>query len=248
MQPDRQEQLQGVQPGSHWRCRAGLVALAGILALQACGTTSAGTEADVRGAAAPAALDMAKAEEEIAAHYAKAAPEVKEYVRWTAETFGKSGLWLNEDALASLPAAAREEKIRHLASLLESAEYGRHLCRALAEAGALKDARLVPGLMKVAGYHRDDADYDCRPKWIAVASLARQESDDAVPLLISLVDHGNQNTRNWAGAALSRKTGQDFKRDKRAWAAEWQAKGHPAVAADFLKPWQPPPKPGTQPP
>jgi hypothetical protein len=37
-----------------------------------------------------------------------------------------------------------------------------------------------------------------------------------VPLLISLVDHGNQNTRNWAQAALARLTGQDFKQDKQA--------------------------------
>ncbi len=34
--------------------------------------------------------------------YGKAHPEVKEYVLWTAKTFGPSGMWLNEDACAGL--------------------------------------------------------------------------------------------------------------------------------------------------
>jgi len=51
-----------------------------------------------------------------------------------------------------------------------------------------------------------------------------------VPLLVSLVDHGNQNTRNWARAALARPTGQDFKKDKAAWAKYWQDQGHEAIA------------------
>ena len=190
----------------------------------------------------PPPADPQKAEAEIAARYAAAAPEVQEYVRMTARTFGRSAMWLNEDAFAALPSAERERKVAYLAELLTAAEYGRHLCRGLAEAGALKDPRLVPGLMKVAGYHRDDADYDCRPKWMAVAALARQESDEAVPLLIGLVDHGNQNTRMWARAALSRKTGRDFNGDKPAWAAWWQAQGHKAVGEEHLKPRQPPPK------
>jgi hypothetical protein len=188
----------------------------------------------------PAPLDMQKATTEVETHYANAHPEIREYVLWTAKTFGRSGvgLWLNEDAFAALPDDAREAKIQYLVTLLEQGEYGRHLCAGLAEAGALKDQRLVPGLMKVAGYHRADSDYDCRAKWMAVAALARQESDDAVPLLISLVDHGNQNTRNWARAALSRKTGKDFAQDKQAWAQWWQSQGHKPVDEELLKPWE----------
>lgn len=189
----------------------------------------------------PAPLDMKKAEAEVAAHYARAHPEVKEYVLWTARTFGGSRMWLNEDAFAALPEAAREGKVRHLATLLTDGEYGRHLCAGLAEASALKDPRLVAGLLKVAGYHIATRDYDCRPKWMAVAALARQESDEAVPVLVSLVDHGNQNTRLWAQAALSRKTSQDFRQDKQAWAKWWEGRGHKAIAADLLKPWQAPP-------
>jgi hypothetical protein len=189
---------------------------------------------------APAPLDMEKAKAEVEAHYAKAHPEIREYILWTAKTFGSSGMWLNEDAFAALSSAAREEKTQYLVKLFAGAEYGRHLCAGLAEASALKDERLVPGLMKVAGYHKAGVDYDCRPKWMAVAALARQESDAAAPLLISLVDHGNQNTRNWARAALARKTGQDFIQDKQAWADWWKTQGHEPVADEFLKPWQPP--------
>jgi HEAT repeat protein len=75
---------------------------------------------------------------------------------------------------------------------------------------------------------------------MAVAALARQQSDKAVPLLISLVDHGNQNTRKWARAALARHTGQDFKQDKQAWAQWWEAEGHEPIEDGLLKPWQPP--------
>lgn len=190
----------------------------------------------------PAPFDLSKAEAEVAARYAAAEPEVKEYVLWTARSFGPGRMWLNEEAFAEWPAEARQAKITYLAELLEQAEYGRHLCSALAEAGAFRDERLVPGLMKVAGYQLADRDYDCRPKWIAVAALARQESDAAVPLLISLVDHGNQNTRMWARAALARKTGQAFKQDKQAWAAWWLAQGKAPIDPLLLKPWAKPPQ------
>jgi hypothetical protein len=191
---------------------------------------------------APAPLDLQKAKTEVETQYAKAHPEIQEYVLWTARTFGRSAMWLNEDAFAGLPKDVREERVQYLAALLEQGEYGRHLCTGLGEASALKDERLVPGLMRIAGYHREDRDYDCRPKWMAVAALSRQESDAAVPLLVSLVDHGNQNTRKWARAALSRKTGQDFAQDKRAWAKWWQSEGHPPIEDDLLKAWQAPPQ------
>ncbi len=193
---------------------------------------------DARGGNSASPLDLAKAVEEIRTLYYKAHPEIQEYIFWTARQFGRSGLWLNEDAFSELSDEARDSRVEYLASLLEDAEYGRHLCRGLAEASALADERLLPGLMKVAGYHRDDRDYDCRAKWIAVSALARQESDDAVPLLISLVDHGNQNTRHWARAALARQTGQDFKQDKQAWAKWWESQGHDPIDAELLKPWQ----------
>ena len=219
--------------------------LAGLL-IAGCATKTAGpppqAAAPVSGVPSPAPVDMKKAEAEVEARYAKAEPEIREYVLWTARTFGPGGMWQNEDAFAALAGSEREKKILYLSALLDQAEYGRHLCRALAEAGALKDSRLVPGLIRAAGYQLEDRDYDCRPKWMAVAALARQESAAAVPLLISLVDHGNQNTRNWARAALSRVAGQDFKQDKRAWATWWQDQGNAPVDSQYLKPWVMPPQ------
>jgi hypothetical protein len=94
--------------------------------------------------------------------------------------------------------------------------------------------------MKVAAYHVDEKDYDCRPKWMAVAALARQESKEAVPLLVSLVDHGNQNTRFWARAALARMAGNDFKTDKQAWNKWWVDQGQTAIDPKLLKPYTPP--------
>ena len=191
-------------------------------------------------ASSPPAADLEKAADEVSRSYGKAHPEVQEYVLHTARSFGRSGLWLNENAFDGLKPEEREKRITYLAKLLEDAEYGRHLCAALAEAGALKDPRLVPGLMKVAGYHVENQDYDCRPKWMAVAALARQESQEAVPLLVSLVDHGNQNTRLWARAALSRMAGDDFKTDKQAWNKWWVGQGHEAIDAKLLEPYTPP--------
>src|SRR5439155_5160197 len=191
------------------------------------------------GAVPQADMDLAAAE--VAHSYGNAHPEVQEFVLPTARTFGQSGLWLNENAYANLKPEGREARVVYLAKLFEDAEYGRHLCNALAEASALKDPRLVPGLMKMAGFQQEDKDYDCRPTWTAIAALARQESPAAVPLLVSLVDHGNQNTRFWARAALSRLAGDDFKTDKQAWNKWWTAAGHDPIDAKLLKPYTPPP-------
>jgi hypothetical protein len=186
------------------------------------------------------ALDMDAAAAEVSTAYAKAHPEVQEFVLHTARTFGGSGLWLNERALADMKPEERESRVVYLSKLFEEAEYGRHLCAALAEASALKDERLVAGLKRVAGYHVAEKDYDCRPKWMAVAALARQESMDAAPLLVSLVDHGNQNTRLWARAALARVAKEDFGADKQAWNQWWVGRGNEPIDAELLKPYLPP--------
>lgn len=190
--------------------------------------------------AAPQPLDMEAASAEVSSAYGKADPEVQEFVLHTARSFGRGGLWLNENAYADLKPADREARVTYLVRLFEKPEYGRHLCAALAEASALKDPRLVPGLRKVAAYHVEGKDYDCRPKWMGIAALARQESPDAVPTLVSLVDHGNQNTRFWARAALARMAKADFKADKQAWNKWWIGQGHEPIDPALLKPYQPP--------
>ncbi|MEM1446848.1 MAG: HEAT repeat domain-containing protein [Planctomycetota bacterium] len=188
----------------------------------------------------PAPLDLQAAQQEVDTAYAAAHPEVREYVFHTARSFGRSGLWLNEEAFAHWDDAQRSARIEYLAQLLEDGEYGRHLCRGLAEASALQDDRLVPGLMQVAAFHMQDRDYDCRPKWMAVAALARQGSADAFPLLVSLIDHGNQNTRLWARAALSRFSEEDLGADKSAWATWWVEQGHEPIDPAYLEPYVPP--------
>lgn len=192
-------------------------------------------------AAALPRADLEQASAEVSRCYAKAHPEVQEFVLHTARSFGANGMWLNENAYAELKTEQREARVVYLSKLLAEAEYGRHLCASLAEAGALKDARLVAGLIKVAGYHQDDRDYDCRPKWMAIAALARQESLEAVPVLVSLVDHGNQNTRLWARAALARVAKEDFKADKEAWNKWWMGQGHPSLEPKWLRAYAPPP-------
>lgn len=52
----------------------------------------------------------------------------------------------------------------------------------------------------------------------------------------------NQNTRQWARAALWRKTGQDFKQDKEAWAKRWDFQGNKPIDGTFLEPWGMPPQ------
>jgi hypothetical protein len=190
--------------------------------------------------AGPRPLDMDAATAEVSSSYGKAEPEVQEFILHTARSFGTGGMWLNENAYADLKLADREARVDYLVKLFKEPEYGRHLCAALAEASALKDPKLVPGLKKIAAYHVDDKDYDCRPKWMAVAALARQESSDAVPLLVSLVDHGNQNTRFWARAALSRIAKDDLKSDKQAWNKWWTDQGHDPIDPALLKPYTPP--------
>jgi hypothetical protein len=97
----------------------------------------------------------------------------------------------------------------------------------------------MPGVLKVAAYHREDRNYDCRPKWMAVAALGRFDDESAVPVLIPLVDHGNLNTRMWARASLARLTGKSFGADKKAWGEWWNNLGkEPRIDDDDLLPWQ----------
>jgi hypothetical protein len=123
-----------------------------LLSLLACSSVHADTPP----------VDLQQAAAEVSRCYTNAHPEVQEFVLHTARSFGSSGLWLNEGAYAP-QTEQREARIVYLAKLFSDAEYGRLQCAALAEAGALKDPRFVPGLMKVAAYHVDDVDYDVLP-------------------------------------------------------------------------------------
>ena len=77
--------------------------------------------------AGPPALDMDRAAVEVSQSYGKAHPEVQEFVLNTARSFGSSGLWLNENAFATLKPEEREARIVYLVKLFNESEYGRHL-------------------------------------------------------------------------------------------------------------------------
>ena len=64
--------------------------------------------------AAPRPLDMNAASAEVSSSYGKAEPEVQEFVLHTARSFGRSGLWLNENAYADLKPADREARVTYL--------------------------------------------------------------------------------------------------------------------------------------
>lgn len=220
-----------------WRS---VVALGAVVLVMPMGIWTASADDEQGDANDRAVTNEDAVDKEIEAHYSKADPEVQEYIRWTARTFGRSGLWKAENAFDDLTPEQREEKIVYFVGVLDG-EYGRHLCDALASAGALKDKRLLPGVMKAALYHRDDSDYECRPKWIAVEAAGRFDDDSIVPQLVPLVDHGNQNTRMWARASLSRLTGQNFRDDKQAWGKWWNdGDKEPKIDLSQLKPWAPP--------
>jgi hypothetical protein len=164
---------------------------------------------------------------------------VTDFVVWTEGQF-KGTQWLPENAIDNLDAKARESSIQQYVSILDEKPYNREICRALVMASVLRDKRFLPGLLKTAAYD-ELCDYDCCPKWMAVAALARMGDDSAVPVLVPLVDHGNPNTRMWARAALVRLTGQTFDQDKKAWGAWWNGQNkEPKLKEEDLKLWSMP--------
>ncbi len=181
----------------------------------------------------------ANAQEEIERSYKDASQEVKDYILWTEKEWHWIQ-WLPENSVENMDAETREKAIVRYAKVLDEKSYGRELCPALNMASVLRDKRFLPGLLKTAAYH-EPVDYDCCPKWMAVAALARMGEESAVPVLIPLVDHGNENTRMWARAALVRLTGQKFDQDKKAWGAWWNGQNkEPKLKDEDLKPWSMP--------
>ena len=79
----------------------------------------------VRADAPPADMQLAAAE--VSKSYDKAQPEVREFVLQTARSFGSNGMWLNENAYATLKPEEFEARIAYLTKLFAESEYGRHL-------------------------------------------------------------------------------------------------------------------------
>ncbi|HPS00931.1 MAG TPA: M56 family metallopeptidase, partial [Candidatus Sumerlaeota bacterium] len=206
------------------------------------------TTSEVKTDPAPSVALTGNARDEIALYYKAAPQEVRDFILLTESQFGGRN-WLAENAFSQMDAAAREKEIQQCVTTLAEKPYSRDLYPTLARAGVLRDKRLLPGLLKTAAYDQP-TNYNCRPKWMAVAALARMGEESAVPVLVPLVDFGNKNVQMWSRAALLRLTGQTFDQDKKAWGAWWNARNkEPKLTEADLKPWSmatavpPPPRP-----
>lgn len=83
--------------------------------------------------------------------YAKADRNVREYLEQRVHAAAEKGLWLHDGAFSGLSERKRRSRAQAARKALD-APYGRDLCPALAEAGAIGDPLLTPALMRIAGY------------------------------------------------------------------------------------------------
>src|ERR1035437_8820213 len=99
-------------------CLAFVCALAVLTLGSGCVSTPKETASKTPVATQPTESPLtAKAQAEVETRYHAARPEIQEYVLWTARSFGPGALWLPEDAFASLPPEAREQRIVYLVTL-----------------------------------------------------------------------------------------------------------------------------------
>lgn len=89
--------------------------------------------------------------------------------------------------------------------------------RAIASLGNVRASEAVGRLLQIA----QEENPDNRARWVAVRGLGRIGDTKAVPVLIDMVDHGNENTRVYARLALAQITGVYYGTDKVKW-REWK--------------------------
>jgi hypothetical protein len=117
----------------------------------------------------------------------------------------------------------------------------REYYQAINTLAALRSTNAMPRLREIAF---DRADKNCRDRWMAIRALGLIGDRAAVPELIHLVYHGNQNTRWWAQITLVRLTGQNLGRDWNAWGKWWnQQGGQPPFQPEVIRWWSGQPEP-----
>ncbi len=79
---------------------------------------------------------------------------------------------------------------------------------------------------------------DNRPRWMAVRALGIVGDPIAVPDLVHLTYHYNQDTRLWAQISLVRLTGENFARDVAAWRQWWDRQGGKPPISEEIIDWQ----------
>ncbi len=112
---------------------------------------------------------------------------------------------------------------------------GRDYYTAINTLGALRSTNALPPLRGIA-FERVDGNN--RNRWMAARVLGIMGDRQSVPDLITLVYHGNPNTRWWAQIALVQLTGRNFGGDWEAWGKCWNASGgQPAYSPEIIRWW-----------
>lgn len=142
------------------------------------------------------------------------------YVEWTGNTFSSFLCKGKFDDFS--PRQRLKEEKKALALLKEGKAAGIDYYVAINALGELKSKRAVRHLLKIAA---DRQEKDNRDRWMATRAIGLRGNRAAVPTLIHLVYHYNQNTRMWAQISLVRLTGQNFGTDYQAWGNWWAEQG-----------------------
>jgi RNA polymerase sigma-70 factor (ECF subfamily) len=100
----------------------------------------------------------------------------------------------------------------------------------------MRSTKALPRLREIA-FER--VDRNNRDRWMSVRALGIIGDKTAVPELIHLVYHGNQNTHWWAQITLVRLTEQNFGGDWNAWGKWWNGSGgQPPYNPEIIRWWE----------
>ncbi len=106
---------------------------------------------------------------------------------------------------------------------------------------ALRSTNALPRLREIA-FER--VDRNNRDRWMCIRALGIIGDKSAVPELIHLVYHGNQNTHWWAQISLVRLTGKNAGKDWHAWGQWWnESGGQPPFNPEIVRWWDGQPEP-----
>ncbi len=153
----------------------------------------------------------------------------KLYAQWTEERFGN---YLDRSQYADLSDSTKTELEGEWLKLLEEPE-NEKFYDAINGLAAIKSKKAIKPLLRIA---TERVEKDNRNRWMAVRALGIIGDESAVPELIPLVYHYNQNTRFWAQISLVRLTGENFGNDWQKWAGWWNSqKDKPACSTEKVE-------------
>lgn len=151
------------------------------------------------------------------------------YRDWTEKTF--SSLLHASDEQPKTDAEEENKREEQSVTQLTTLQ-GRNTIPAINHLASIRSNKAVPRLLKIAADRREK---DNRDRWMAIRALGLIGDPAAVPELIDLVYHPNQNTRFWAQISLVRLTGKNFGRDAAAWKKWWREQnGTPPVSDETV--------------